>query len=293
MKMKYLGLLGMILWSLSSVAHNQSDSLTRKEIRKSRPEYTLLEVGMGTSNFTDFATSPLSYSGPLVVAGFGHLRCDQKRAYSTLLSFTAGANISTQGVLSQSTVMTFQATHSQLFQIPQLSRGQNNFMLGGKLDLFGDFRINQSLMNHTLGNEYFANISLASKFSRDISIATDIKKKFFFIPYTKKAKQQNINLKFNIGLWNNHFRNGFNYIGNSSLINDPRVFDNHEMSYFSGAHLSGEFYYQKYQKNNNIIRYSYSMQAFKTKGDEPFQIALHTFKVSLLILQNPKKEVAL
>ena len=59
-----------------------SDSPSKKELRKSRPIYIDIALGMNYSIFRDFATSPLFYKGPMVTLSLSRLKKDNLRESS-------------------------------------------------------------------------------------------------------------------------------------------------------------------------------------------------------------------
>ena len=283
-----------ILFLLTSfVSLSQSESTPifyKKELRKNRPTYIRITIGLNSSNFRDFATSPLIYKGILKHIALSCIKYDQKRESEIGLSYSSGncKNMYNEH-LTISKVKTLSIYHSQLYQLNKLSSEKLNVKIGGLFNTTGNLRINESLQNNTEGIEILPTFFGSIKIVKDVSRKEAKNKKFLFIKYHLKQRTRNLSFRLNIGLINSSFRNGFVYSGQSTILNKPKPFDDYQFKVFSGFRASSALDYTISLKNKNKFQLSYLWDAYKTGGDlDKFEMAHHTFKLTLFFNTNNK-----
>lgn len=283
-KIKFI-LIGCFLWVHGHV-HAQIEPAVKES--KVRPGYLLLSGGVNLSNFRDFATSPLFYYGTSIYGEIGFLKKDAKREVDLGASYSYGKNTSlVDNNYAVSQVQSFFGYYSRLYQIPSWSDSTWNFKAGGMINLAGNYRYNARLQNNGEGYEGVANILASMKVERDLTRTQHKDKKFLFIKYHQNPRKMNLGFRLNVGLINSSFRNGYVYAGQSSVINDPKIFSGYEFKMFSGFRMSSALDYTIFLNNQNAVRFSYVWDAYKTGGDlDKFEMASHVFKFTLLFKTN-------
>ncbi|MCT4581935.1 MAG: hypothetical protein N4A35_10990 [Flavobacteriales bacterium] len=255
-----------------------------KEERKKRPTYIGLEYGFCNSKFRDFATSPLFYTGTPMTIGLGRTRFDSKRASALYLSFATGKyHVNVGSESTQSSVKSLNGQYSKLYIIPQLSNEKWNIKTGGHLFATANLRTNPSLQNNAIGIEIIGSLMASLKAERDLSRKLSKDKKFLFIKYHLKERTRKLSYQLNIGVVNSSYRNGYNYNGQSSILNTPKLFDGYQLSTFSGLNIGSDLSYKIYLNNKNIIQLTYGWNLYKTGGNfEQFELANHLLKLTFL-----------
>jgi len=283
-------LLLLIIIPIIGFSQNKKQTLSKKEQRKERPTYISVTTGMSLSNFRDFATSPLVYNGVSGYISLSHIKSDQQRESEIGFSYSSGIyNNIFNNHSTISKVRTASIYYSKLYQLSKLSSEKLNVKIGGLFNTTGNFRINGDLNNNAYGFEFSPTLMGSVKITKDISRKEDKNKKFLFIKYKLKQKTRDLAFRFNVGLINSSFRNGFVYSGQSGIINEPNVFDDYQFKLFSGFRMSSALDYTVSLKNKNKIQLSYLWGAYKTGGDlDKFEMAHHTIKFTLLFNTNNK-----
>lgn len=255
----------------------ENPSLSNKEKRKIRPTYIRVNGLINESTFRDFATSPLNYKGLAVDYYVGRLRMDSYRESEISLGASSG-NYSADfnGTSSVSKLTKFEAFYSKLYRIDKLTSINKgiNTKAGFLIDATGDLRYNTDLQNNARGLEFFGNAMGSVKITKDLS---------------NKAKNKNrdLSLRLNVGLVNATLRNGFAYLGQGDVTNDPKFLDGYEFKMFSGFRMGTRLDYTRYLKNKNAVQISYIWDAYKTGGDlDKFELAHHKIGISLLFNTN-------
>jgi hypothetical protein len=278
MKRKQLIILLLAICPLGAFSQMQESSLSKKEIRKSRPTYINLSAGLNISKFRDFATSPLFYNGAVKMFSISRLKADDNREIEIGLSYGFGNyNSTVNSNTSTSQLKTFAINYSRLYAIQSLSSEKWNVKVGGLFTTTGNFRVNPILQNNSTGLELFSTLFGSVKVTRDLS------KLNRFVFFKLKPAQRTLSFRFNLGLMNNTFRNSYAYSGQEGVLNDDNFLKSYELKTFSGARLSSALDYTVYLKNKNGIRLSYEWDAYKTGGNlDKFEMSNHTLKIALL-----------
>lgn len=277
-KLLILMLMAAPVWTFA-----QSDT-TKKSMRKMRPVYINTAFGFNFSNFRDLATSPLSYSGRPLFVGVDYLKTDQKRETELGVSYSFGRYSATVGENSAvSTVKVISGFYSRLYEIPAWGNEKWNIKAGGLLNVTGNIRSNASFQNNAFGSEIISTVFGSAKATRDVSRTKHKDKKFLFVKYKLQPRKKNLSFRLNVGLMNSTYRNGYVYSGQSSVLNQPKLYDGYQFLMFSGFRMGTAIDYTIQLKSNNAIRFSYVWDAYKTGGDlDQFQMASHVLKFTLM-----------
>ncbi len=290
MKLNTLIIWGLLLFSLMGFSQNEGGTLSNKEQRKNRPAYIGITMGLSYSNFRDFATSPLIYSGVQSHFGLSALKMDQQREVGYGLSFTFGNYTNTfNDHTAISSVKTFSYYYSKLYAYKKLSSEKLNVKIGGLFNATSNIRINESLQNNGFGFEMFPTLFGSIKITKDISRKVDKQKKFLFIKYRLRQKTRNLAFRLNVGLVNSTYRNGFVYSGQAGILNEATVLDHYQFKFFSGFRMGSVLDYTVFLKNKNKMQFSYLWDAYKTGGDlDKFEMGHHILKLTFLFNTNNK-----
>lgn len=269
-----------------SFSQNDSTAISKKDQRKIIPAYIEITAGISSSSFRDFATSPLVYNGSPLFLSLSYLKADDKRESEIGLSYSTG-KYTYKYYLSQ--VKTISLSYSKLFMVQKLSSEKLNLKLGGLLISTYNLRHNQYFINNDIGSEIFTNLMGSVKLTKDISRNEIKSHKFLFLKYKSNPRIRQLSYMMNVGLVNSTYRNGYAYTNQSKVLNDYNRFDNYQFKLFSGFRISSELNYTVFMKNKNAIQISYLWDAYKTGGElDKFEMAHHTFKLSLLFNTNNK-----
>ncbi|MEM6299492.1 MAG: hypothetical protein AAF740_12460 [Bacteroidota bacterium] len=275
---------------LSDTILSQTDSLiSRKERRKQRPTYFILSSGLSSGSFRDFATSPLVYSG-IGLNSFGvRNRVDERRESELGLSYTLGGySAGSSENTTTASVQTFRFFYRQLYQIRRFSSEKWNLKAGGQLNFAANIRQNFFLLNNSVGIEFFPTVFGSVKLTRDVSRKKEKRGKFLLFNYHLKPRKRELSFRFDAGLVNSTYRNGFVYIGQSFLLNEFDLFDGYEFKIFSGLRLNTALDYTRYLKNGNAMRWSYTWELFRTaQTPDRFEMGLHSIRFALLFNTKP------
>lgn len=277
MKIKNIALLALLIptWGITQVEEKKKEK---------RPTYIGFEYGISNSKFRDFATSPLFYTGKPMSLGISRTRLNAKREGKFSLTYLTGKfNSSVGQEVTQSSVKTLAFSYSKLYILPKFSNEKWNLKTGGKIYSTANLRSNQSLQNNATGIEIITSLMGSIKAERDISRTANKSKKFLFIKYNLKERKRKLSYKLNIGFINTSYRNGYNYSGQSSVLNTPKLFDDYQLSTFSGLNVGSELNYDIHLKNKNIIELSYNWNLYKTGGAfDQFELVNHHLKFTFL-----------
>jgi len=262
----------------------QNDTLSKKQLRKQRPGYINVGMGIGYSYFRDFATSPLNYAGLPLYFSLAHQKIDKKREFIYSINYERGKyNYANGNSQTFSTVNSIGTNYSRLYQINALSKNDWNFKAGGMMDVTFDLRVNPYLQNNAMGSELFATLFASSKLTKDFSREETKHKKIWFVKYNLQPRERQLSFRLNLALINSTLRNGYAYSGQSYLVNDLKFFDEYQFNVFSGYRISSSLDYTYYLKNKNALQFSYVWDAYQTGGDlDKFEMAHHIFKFSLM-----------
>ena len=280
--MRYLSSL-FFLFPVHLMAQEVSDS---EQVSKYvRPKYCELGAGLNISQFRDFATSPLVYSGGAGQFTLGIIRKDERVESNFSFRFSSGiyGTDADRRELTPSVVNSVFFSYGRLYANKGLSAGKWNTKVGGKIDVTGNLRQNKYLLNAGNGIESFQTLFASAKVTRDISRENMKKKKFLFIRYKLKPKKRELSFQVNPSIVNSTYRNGFAYIDQASVTGSNNAFEDYRFSAFSGFRINTALELTRYLKNGNGVKYSYIWDAYKTGGELPrFEMSHHIFQLSLL-----------
>jgi len=289
--------LAFLLIGKTTIVHAQTDnsrskteesSLSKKELRKQIPKYYAIALGVNSSKFRDFATSPLFYNGSVRQISLSRLKIGVKREAELGVSYDFGSySTNFNESTATSEVKRIEINYSQLYRVGLFNSESINTKVGFLLSGNGNLRINSALQNNAAGVDIFANLLGSIKITKDISRKVAKDKKFLFWRYKLNEKKRNLAFRLNVGLVNSSYRNGYVYAGQSSVLNDTKLFDDYEFKIFSGFRASSSLDYTRYLKNKNAVRFSYVWDAYSTGGDlDKFEMAHHILKFTLLFNTN-------
>jgi hypothetical protein len=250
--------------------------------------YVELGLGLGSGKFRDFATSPLFYSGAQVGINLA-VKLD-KETHETYygLNYSIGnySNI-TGSSYTSSLANVFGLYYQRLIVLKQLSNLKWKYKVGGQFNATGTYRYNPSLQNNSVGMEMVNTLFISGKVSRDVSRTMEINKKFLFIKYHLKPRARSLSFQLNMGVMNNNFRNGYAYIDQSSVVNNPKTFGGYEYHWFEGFRMSSSLDYTIHLHNANAIQISYLWDAFHTGGHvNRYEMGIHSIRFSILFKTN-------
>jgi len=282
----------LFLSGITSLVYSQeNNSISNKEFRKANQSKNIgVSLGMSFSNYRDFATSPLIYTGVPMYIGASYLQGNEFRETMLRLSYSKGKfDATVNNETSQSDAYFFDLYFGKLYRIDRISNEKWNFKAGGSFRMSIDFRANPNLGNNTVGMEMLSNLAGSAKITRDLSRTVSKDKKFLWIKYRVEPRKRKLSYLLNIGLLNSTYRNGYAYTGQDQILNQDDPFSNYTWNFFSGLQISSELDYTIYLKNKNALQFSYIWNAGKTGGDlDKFEIAHHTIGVTLLFNTNNK-----
>lgn len=271
-------------------SQNDTQLLSKKEMRKQMPSYIEVSLGSSSSNFRDFATSPLFYKGRTNYTSLSRSKINQDRELDFGVAYFFGNCSSTfNDHITSSSLKTVSLYYSRLYKLEKLSSNEWNTKIGGLLYGTGNFRTNMSLQNNASGLELIPTVLGSVKISKSFKPQASKSKKILFIKYQTKPKTRNLAYRLNIGLVNSSYRNGYVYAGQSDVLNAPKITDDYEFKMFSGFRMSSALDYTVSLKNKNKVQLSYLWDAYKTGGNlDPLEMAQHTLKLTLLFNTNNK-----
>lgn len=268
----------------------EETSLTKKQKRKpwkkNAAKFYGIGFGLNSSNFTDFATSPLTYKGTVKQISLTSLRLDERkeREWSVVYDFGTYTN-SFNGNTAASSVKRLEFNFSRLYRIKQLSTESLNTKVGCLLSANADLRTNLALQNNASGIDLFTNAMGSIKITKDHSRKEVKEKKFLFWKYKLRPRKRNLSFRLNIGVLNGSYRNGYVYAGQAAVLNDFKLLDGYEIR--GAFRMSSSLDYTWYLANKNALRLSYVWDAYKTGGKlDRFQMAHHCLKFTLLFNSN-------
>lgn len=275
-------LIMMLIWSTR--AFTQSETTVPIEKKESRPAYLSIALGLNISNFRDFATSPLIYSGRPFYTSLSHIDLDEKRESNLSLSYAFGTyKTDFNKHTSESKVHTVSLNYLELFALKKISRSKTNIKIGGQLNSTVNFRDNSELFNNSEGLDVISTLFGSAKATFDLSRTEEKQLKFLFIDYKVDKRIRHLSYMVNIGLINSSYRNGFAYTPPSVPLNEDDFFAGYEFQIFRGFRLNTSLDYTIFLHNKNAIQFSYIWDAYTTGGHhDNFEMAAHILKFSLL-----------
>lgn len=274
----------LLLFIIPFCLLSQSDSLNGDILKRDRPTYIEVGVGIGSTKMRDFATSPLFYKGPNSRLSLGLLKFDSLRESSIQFNYHGGGLSTGDGDDdTQSSFHSFELAYGQQYKIARLSNTTWNVKLGGELNIVGNLRQNPELFNAALGAEFIATLFGTAQIGRDVSRKVEKERRFLFMNFSLKPRKRYLSYTLKTGIANNNFRNGYSYIGEFALLNSDNSFKDYEMNIFSGFRIASSLDYTIYLENENAVRISYITDIYTAKGDfESLEVARYALKIALL-----------
>ena len=282
MKIKLIA--SLLLLSVSSSVWAWGTDSTHKALRKQRGSYLNVTMGLAPTNFRDFSTSPLVYRSFFTFyTALGYEREDSLRYTYVGGDFSRGIAVSSiNNEVASSSLYRGGFTFTHLYALPALTLDKFHVKVGGSANITANYRLNRSLGNNADGREIIGTIFASAQGVMDISRTTEKQKKFLFINYTLQPVKRQLDFLLNLGVLNTNYRNGYVYIGQSALTNEPKLFDDYQWR-INGFRMSTNLRYTKYFASGNGLRFNYSWDAYFT-GDDPekFEMAQHVLGVAIL-----------
>lgn len=276
MKRKLLVILGLLV-SVFVYGQNNYEST-----KKYDGKFIHIGAGFDVVKFKDLGTSPLFYSGFLKYMETGFIKFDSGKERELKFSFATGNAINTINKTTYtSNVMIGNLSYSKIYPVWHNER----FMckVGGEFKNTFQYRNNPSFQNNAVGVEFFSTLSASGKISWNISNKETKRFKILFIPFTFQPRKRELSFNMKLALMNNTYRNGYAYTGDSSVVNDPSIFDGYKFKMFNGYRIGTELNYTVFLKNGNAIKLGYELDAYKTGGNlDKFEIANFKLKIALL-----------
>ena len=255
----------------------------KKEERKNRSFFLGVDFGLSASQFRDFATSPLIYEGNVITFAVSATRFDAKKETTSDLRFSTGTySAEIAETFAASSVFTVFNSYQQLFRINRYSKDKWNLKAGGNIAWSMNTRSNPSLGNNSFGLEVIGTLFGSVKVTRDLSRKKEKDVKILFIKYKLKPLKRDLSVQFNTGIVNANLRNGFAFIAQDGLINEPNTLEDYQLNFFSGFRLSSRIDYSVYLTKGNLFRLSYLWDAYRTGNEfDKFEMGHHMLTASL------------
>jgi len=263
---------------------------SKKERRKNQPKFIGITAGISQSILRDFATSPLFYKGRTMYFSITRNKINDWREVDYgLIYYTGNYNAIFNKQTASSKISSASIYYSRLYRLNKLSSEAWNFKVGGEILATGNLRGNHSLQNNGRGIESFHSLLGSVKITRDLSRKETKDRKFLFFKYTLNPVKMNLAFRFNVGLVNSYYRNGFIYANQTDIKNGDKLLEGYKFHFFSGQILSSALDYTYYLKNKNALQISYIWRAYTTNENvNNFEMANHTLKFTLLFNTNNK-----
>jgi hypothetical protein len=277
-------LLATHFFTLKAISQGEALLRIEEDYKLTQPAYLNIAIGLNISNFRDFATSPLIYSGKPLYTALSHIDLDEKRESHFTLSYAIGkftSNINQHA--SESKVNSFTIHYLELFQLKKISNSKLNIKIGGQLNATLNHRENKQLFNNSEAVDVITTLFGSIKATLDLTRKEDKNEKFLFFKNKANRRRSTLSCTLNVGVVNSSFRNGFAYTSPSAPLNEDDFFAGYEFQIFKGFRLNSALDYTVFSHNKNAIQFSYIWDAYKTSGHhDNFEMAVHTLKFSLL-----------
>lgn len=280
--MKLIQLLFFSFLAVSVCA--QSAKEERKAANKERPKYLDLGTGINVSYFRDFATGPIFYRSAAnsVMAHYHRFDSDRETRFGTDLSFGI-YSFQIENERASSLVRTLNLDFGKLYRLEKLSNDKYSVKAGGTFLFTGNMRIDPALQNSGFGYEFIYNLMASAKVSRDVSRKEAKRVKLWFIKYNLQPRQRLLSYQLNLGVLNSHIRNGYAYVNQNGILNEPSFLADYEHTFFQGFRMNSALFYTLYLNKGNALRFSYVWDAYTTGQEEvKLEMANHMFGVAFL-----------
>lgn len=272
-----------LLTLLSVGVFAQEITPAKIKYRKTMPVILEMSIGSNRSKFIDFGTSPIYYKGALLNFQVGIRKETEKRDVFFAMRYSTGSyvmdynDIKTQtqtNIIGNSSIR-----YTRLYQINVMKSDKWNLKAGGTIDITGDFRVNEALMNNSVGYEMFTTLMASGKITHDISNSE--MKKLWFLKF--KPKSRRLAYQLDLGLINGNLRNGYIYSNSSGVYNDMGLFAYYKYNAFSGYRMSSRLDYEHAIFGNSTLKFSYFWDAMMSgnKDQDRFQMVNSILMISL------------
>ncbi|MCV9385548.1 hypothetical protein [Reichenbachiella ulvae] len=271
------GLILLLLVNTTIWAQSTIDSVQSK--------YIQIGIGGGKGSLRDFGTSPLTYSGAQSNLTLNYLSIGSRKKLQFGIEYTAGSySAGAKNEISSAQRHTIDLHYSELHRLKALSSENWNTKVGGKAMITGNLRLNPSLQNAQLGLEAFMNLMAAFQVNYKFDQLEDKQRHIWFIRYTTKARKRRLSYDLNVGLINHNLRNGYTYIDQSGVLNEPKIFGDYQFNQLNGMRVNASLAYTRYMASNkNAIQIAYFWDMIYTREDyHSFEMATHTLKCVLM-----------
>lgn len=262
------------------------DSTIANKSKLVSPTYLDFTAGSGYSYFRDFATAPLFYYGIAGNLSLHYERNHQDVESRFGISGIYGAyGFNVNRETAGSNLLALNLDYSRLYRIKSLSEERWHVKVGGMALFTANFRNNPDLQNAAFGLEFIYNLMASAKVVVDASRRKAKSGKFLFIKYDWKPRRRYFTYQLNVGLMNAHYRNGYAYVDQSGLIDQPALFNDYENTLFQGIRLNSKMSYTIFLNQLNAVRISFLWDAYTTgeEGDS-FEMASRFLNFSFLFL---------
>lgn len=227
---------------------------------QNKKSYLEFSLGISKISFTDFSTSPLTYSGNPFLVSLEHTDISNKRQSSIRFSGAFGNFINDfNNQTSTSSFAAYEISYVELYHLDFLSSNKTHTKIGGHFNGLAIQRNNPSLLNSSKGIDVFANL-----FG---TIQTSFKFK------NKSGDYNSLLFQIDIGTVNTSYRNGFTNVNQSSVLNDENFFEGYQLNFFDDSRFKANISYVWQLQSKNGLELSYNYEILKTN-----QIA-HNFRM--------------
>lgn len=238
-------------------------------------------------SFTDFATSPLTYSSFVNSLSLAYHKEHVKRTTILGLKFDMGSpSVSYNNTASAASYMNLDLYYKRLYRINQ-SIDKLSLKVGGMVSLGGDMRTNDRFNNAGFGMDINTSLSLSGRASWDISRLSNYTFDWWFFHIKRGPVTRHLILDCDLGLLGAGLRNGYTYVNQSGLADSEGLLSGYNVVY--APRMRGALGYQVTFKNHNFVSLSYVWDAIKYKGSyEPYQVASHGIQLTFGFNTNNK-----
>ena len=265
---KYFLIMGLLFIPFFLVAQSTDQRIYRE----------VASFGLGTSEFRDLATSPLTYTGPAIVVGRWKWKIDDKK--ETYFGTEVKLGVNTIFVGGQSSTSFFigpSINYTRLYSLRRFAKNGWDYKVGGKVDGLMFFRFNSDFRNNSVGFEAFPTLFGSFKISKNFERHPFFRKK-------RAARKQAFSFTLDVGIWNNTFRNNFAYTNHTPFFNDRNVFRDYQFQWFNGLRIRTAIDYIIYSnKNSNAFKVSYKWEGLHSgRTEDRFAIVSGFLQFSVL-----------
>lgn len=282
---KSIYILVLLITPLLLSGQQEHRALSMRRADSLKQAYIDIATGLSYYNYRDFSTSPLSYHGVAGNISVFRLVQNKHRDSRQGFYFSAGPSVNlAESSSSVANLLRLDIVHTELYRILHNPGSKWNFMIGGMINLSGNIRRNESLMNNSFGTEAVGTLFASAKITYDISRKKLKEYEFFILNFKLIPRKRELSLQINPAIVNATYRNGYNYSDHSQILNEYNYFERHKLRFFNGYRLNSALEYKIYLNNKNAVRLGYYWDAYFTgENSEKLEMASHKFLFSFLI----------